>query len=110
MNFQTEIQKNKMFSVGLEILTKLEDKGFKAFFVGGCVRDLVIGIDPHDIDISTNATVKQIQNIFENTYLVGSAENFGVVVVVLDEYSFEVATFRKDIHKKIPNKVRRIIS
>lgn len=96
MNFTLEIQKNEMFSVGLEILKSLEDIGFKAFFVGGCVRDLVIGGgDPHDIDITTNAPMEVIESLFD-CHNIGQSKDFGIVVVNLGKFSFEVAQFRVD--------------
>ena len=95
MNFQNELKTNQNFSVGREIITTLEEKGFEAFFVGGCVRDLIMNIEPNDIDISTNAPMDVIEELFE-THDIGKSKDFGIVVVNLKGLSFEVAQFRVD--------------
>src|SRR5205823_3365729 len=74
----------------LRIASALESRGFRAFLVGGCVRDLVLGHTPKDYDIATDATPDQVIEIFPNANLVGA--HFGVVLVD----NVEVATFRSD--------------
>jgi putative nucleotidyltransferase with HDIG domain len=79
----------------------LERRGFDAYFVGGFVRDIIIGVDSNDVDIATNARPEQIESIFcmnHKVKLVGKA--FGVVVVD----GVEVATFRKDAYKGLDHK------
>ena len=68
----------------------LQDKGFEAVFAGGCVRDMILNIEPHDYDVATNATPDDIKNIFKNAKFVG--ESFGVSLID----GIEVATFRTD--------------
>src|SRR5437868_5438995 len=77
-----------------EICSHLRDRGHLAYFAGGCVRDLVRGCIPKDIDIVTNARPEQVQKIFPRTHAVGA--HFGVVVVRENKFQFEVATFRSD--------------
>ena len=77
-----------------KIIKTLVGAGYESYFAGGCVRDLVLGIAPHDYDIATAATPDQVRALFEKTIPVGVA--FGVVIVVDGEDQFEVATFRKD--------------
>jgi putative nucleotidyltransferase with HDIG domain len=104
------------------IVRTLRQHGFQAYLVGGCVRDLLLGREPADYDVATNATPDQVMNIFPETYAVGA--QFGVVLVPvaapdvasnvcteeLDEHrrdvagyasgrldTVEVATFRSDI-------------
>jgi len=77
-----------------EILKKLRAAGFQAYFVGGCVRDLVMERAPKDFDISTDATPDQVVKIFPGSLTVGA--QFGVVVVPREEGPVEVATFRSD--------------
>ncbi len=72
----------------------LREHGHMAYFAGGCVRDMVRGLVPKDVDIATSATPDVVQKIFPHTYAVGA--HFGVVVVVEDGMNFEVATFRSD--------------
>ncbi|MDX9974652.1 MAG: CCA tRNA nucleotidyltransferase [FCB group bacterium] len=77
-----------------EICARLERRGFRALLAGGCVRDLILDVEPKDYDIATNATPEQVAELFDKTVPVGAA--FGVQIVVLPEGHFEVTTFRKD--------------
>jgi poly(A) polymerase len=78
----------------LEIVQHLRQAGFAACFAGGCVRDILLGKRPQDWDIATSARPEQIETLFARTIPVGKA--FGVMLVVIDEMPFEVATFRGD--------------
>jgi len=85
------------------IVRTLRERGHQAYLVGGCVRDLLLGHEPADYDVTTDATPDEVMRIFPETYAVGA--QFGVVLVPLpkDEVSkeendaVEVATFRSDI-------------
>src|ERR1700736_4989714 len=77
-----------------EIVTRLRERGHIAYFAGGCVRDMVRGLVPKDYDIATDARPEVVQKIFPRTYAVGA--HFGVIVVLENEFQFEVATFRSD--------------
>jgi len=77
-----------------EIVQKLKSAGFEAYFVGGCVRDFVRGIVPGDYDIVTSALPEQIIGLFNHT--VAICAKFGVIVVIEEETTYEVATFRRD--------------
>jgi poly(A) polymerase len=77
-----------------EICSRLRGSGHSAYFAGGCVRDMVRGCRPKDIDIVTDARPEQVQKIFPRTHAVGA--HFGVIVVLESEFQFEVATFRSD--------------
>jgi len=77
-----------------EILKGLRTAGFQAYLVGGCVRDLVMGREPKDYDISTDATPDQVVKLFPESLTVGA--QFGVVIVLREEGNVEVATFRSD--------------
>ena len=77
-----------------EIVARLRSHGHVAYFAGGCVRDLVRGESPKDIDIATDARPEIVQQIFPRTHAVGA--HFGVIVVLENEFQFEVATFRSD--------------
>jgi poly(A) polymerase len=73
----------------------LQDHGFAAWYVGGCVRDLLLGRNAHDVDLATDAVPETISGLFPRTVTVG--KSFGVVVVVAPDGSHvEVATFRLD--------------
>ena len=91
------------------IVQTLRRNGFEAFLVGGCVRDLLLRLEPRDYDVATNATPEQVMAIFPETYAVGA--QFGVVLVPVPEeqrsdstergtshpHAVEVATYRSDI-------------
>jgi poly(A) polymerase len=78
----------------LAIVGRLREQGFLAYFAGGCVRDRILGVKAKDFDIATDARPGVVQTLFPNTIPIGA--KFGVVVVLLDDEPFEVATFRAD--------------
>lgn len=83
-----------MKATAIQIARQLREAGHVAYFAGGCVRDMVRGVEPHDFDIATTATPEQVRNIFPKTVPVGVA--FGVMLVLEGGHQFEVATFRND--------------
>ncbi|MEY2542537.1 MAG: hypothetical protein QOI22_2139 [Verrucomicrobiota bacterium] len=83
-----------MAKTAREIVARLRERGHIAYFAGGCVRDIVRGEMPKDFDIATDATPDVVQELFTRTYAVGA--HFGVIVVLENEFQFEVATFRSD--------------
>lgn len=88
------------------IVRELRQRGFQAYFAGGCVRDTLLGLTPADYDVATDATPAEVMRVFPNTYAVGA--QFGVVLVPAPEdvpqplepsehpNYVEVATFRND--------------
>lgn len=78
----------------VEIVKTLQEHGYKAFFAGGCVRDMIMGKESLDYDIATNALPHDVIKIFQKTIPVGV--QFGVVIVVKEGHNFEVATFRTE--------------
>lgn len=83
-----------MISLATTIVQTLQKNGFEAYFAGGSVRDMLMGKDPSDIDIATNALPEQIQNLFKKTFPIGV--HFGVILVHFEGHNFEIATFRSD--------------
>lgn len=77
-----------------EICKTLNEAGFIAYFAGGWVRDYLMGHPSADVDIATDASPEEIQNLFAHTIPVGIA--FGVIIVVYKGHQFEVSTFRSD--------------
>ncbi len=77
-----------------KIVGTLQRAGFKAYFAGGCVRDRVMGREPEDYDIVTDARPEQVMSLFSRTIPAGVA--FGVIIVMDGPFQFEVATFRAD--------------
>ncbi len=74
----------------------LEQAGFEAYAVGGCVRDSLLGLTPHDYDLCTNAVPEETAKLFANYTLVRSGEKHGTVGVVIDGEVFEITTFRTE--------------
>ncbi|PYT47484.1 MAG: phosphohydrolase [Acidobacteria bacterium] len=77
------------------ICETLRRNGYQAFLVGGCVRDLLLGREPADYDVTTDATPDQVIGLFPENVAVGA--QFGVVLIPQEELKVEVATFRSDI-------------
>ncbi len=85
---------NKYYELGRNIIKTLLDNHYQAYFVGGFVRDFILGIEPNDIDITTNALPEQVEALFEKTRATG--KRYGTVTVFKGAYSFEVTTFRAE--------------
>ena len=85
---------NNSREIAKRIVHRLQKTGFLAFFVGGCVRDFLMKIQPRDYDIATSAQPNEVRQLFSETIDIG--ENFGVIQVMEGEQSFAVATFRSD--------------
>jgi len=77
-----------------EIVRVLREHGHEAYFAGGCVRDMVMGVEPQDYDVSTSARPETVMELFPKTNAVGA--QFGVVLVHMGGADYEVATFRAD--------------
>jgi poly(A) polymerase len=77
-----------------EIVRALRKAGHQAFFAGGCVRDRIRGVAPKDFDVATSARPEQVQALFPRTVPVGV--QFGVILVLHEGHSFELATFRSE--------------
>jgi len=76
------------------IVEKLRAKGFEALYAGGCVRDRLLGAEPHDYDVATSARPEQVEALFPRTVPVGA--QFGVIIVLEGDAEIQVATFRGD--------------
>ncbi|MFA4917402.1 MAG: HD domain-containing protein, partial [Syntrophales bacterium] len=76
------------------IVRRLRQTGHEAYLVGGCVRDLIRGVEPGDYDVVTSARPDDVQSLFPHTVPVGVS--FGVVVVIEEGQNYEVATFRTE--------------
>jgi poly(A) polymerase len=78
----------------MEVVKSLKKSGFQAYLVGGCVRDLLVGIKPKDFDVSTDATPEQVRKIFRSSRIIG--KRFRLVHVFSRNELIEVSTFRAD--------------
>ncbi len=91
------------------IIDKIDENNYEAFIVGGCVRDSVIGIQPHDYDITTSATPQKIMEIFKEFKCIETGIEHGTISVVIDNEIYEITTYRiegeyKDYRR--PDKVK----
>ncbi len=86
-----QLPKNALFCID-----RLETAGFATYAVGGCVRDWLCGLTPHDFDLCTAATPAQTAALFSEYPLVRSGEKHGTVGVVLDHELIEITTFRTE--------------
>jgi poly(A) polymerase len=91
----------------LAIVQRLRDAGHEALFAGGCVRDMLLGIEPTDIDIATNAHPERVVELFRRTRAVGI--QFGVVLVKQGPHWLEVATFRSDVNYADGRRPERVV-
>jgi poly(A) polymerase len=82
-------------SFALRIVKNLQEGGFETYLVGGCVRDLLVGIHPKDFDIATSALPNQVRKKVSNAYVIG--RRFKLVLVKRGDQQFEVATFRRNV-------------
>jgi poly(A) polymerase len=76
------------------IVQRLQSAGHRALYAGGCVRDMLRGVEPHDYDIATDARPEQVQRLFPRTVAVGA--QFGVVCVMEGGTEYQIASFRAD--------------
>lgn len=78
------------------LISRLNESGFSAYAVGGCVRDSLLGRTPHDWDICTSALPEQMQAVFRDLRTVETGLKHGTLTVVMDHIPYEVTTFRVD--------------
>lgn len=100
-----------MYNTAIKMLNKLNENGFKAYIVGGFPRDLILNRKSLDIDICTDATPKQLKEIFKNSML--PKVQYGSVTVIYNKVRFEITTFRKDIkyeNHRLPVKIKYIVN
>ncbi|MBI2463338.1 CCA tRNA nucleotidyltransferase [Candidatus Peregrinibacteria bacterium] len=83
-----------MQKTSIKLVKILQDAGYEAYWAGGCVRDMLLGKEPKDYDIVTNALPDDIEKIMSHTIPIG--KQFGVILAVENGHHFEVATFRSD--------------
>lgn len=84
-----------MYESAIKILNILENNGYKAYIVGGYVRDKILGIESNDIDIITNAKPDELNKIFNKKF----SNNYGCIILPYNGYEFEITTFRKEFYK-----------
>ncbi|WP_440969782.1 CCA tRNA nucleotidyltransferase [Peribacillus frigoritolerans] len=85
---------DRLFLKSVPILEMIEEAGYEAYFVGGSVRDYILGRKINDVDIATSATPQEIKRIFPNTADIGI--DHGTVLVITDTGTYEITTFRTE--------------
>lgn len=78
----------------MPVLEKLEEAGFEAYFVGGCVRDLLLERPIHDVDIATSAYPEEVKETFAKS--IDTGIQHGTVTVLYGGSSYEITTFRTE--------------
>lgn len=86
------ISRKNISKAALRVLYRLNEAGYAAYLVGGAVRDLLLGVQPKDFDVATNATPDEVKKLFRNCRLIG--RRFRLAHVVFGPEIIEVATFR----------------
>ncbi|KXT29110.1 poly A polymerase head domain protein [Candidatus Phytoplasma oryzae] len=90
------IKKNEKIEKGKKIIKILQKNGFEAFLVGGAVRDFFLDIPFYDVDITTNAKVEEVKNIFECQLIESNSIKFGSIKVFFENNLFEITSYRKE--------------
>lgn len=85
---------NQTYYTALQIVKALQEHGYSAYFAGGAVRDMLLEKTACDIDIATSAKPEEVIRLFPHSYKVGAA--FGIINIIENSKSFEVATFREE--------------
>ena len=89
--------KSKDINPGALFITKrLNNSGYEALVVGGCIRNLIMGEEAHDWDITTNAAPDEISRTFKEFKVIPVGKKFGTVTVVINHINYEVSTFKKN--------------
>ena len=90
-----------------QVVRRLRSVGYEALWAGGCVRDMLRGVQPKDYDVATSARPEEVKKLFRRTLMVGA--KFGVVVVLGPQTQVEVATFRCDLGYQDGRRPGRVI-
>jgi len=83
------------FEAGKKLILTIERLGCTAYLVGGCVRDILLGLVPHDIDLVTSCSMDELEEYF-TCHDIGQSKSFGIVCVEFEGFTFEVAQMRVD--------------
>lgn len=86
--------KNTPFAKATYLLDKLEQAGYEAYFVGGSVRDTLLNLPIHDVDIASSATPEEVESLFNHTVDLG--KEHGTILVIYEKEPYEITTFRTE--------------
>ena len=101
--FNLKIKSKDIDPGALFITKRLNNSGYEALVVGGCIRNLIMGEEAHDWDITTNATPDEISRAFKEFKVIPVGKKFGTVTVVINRINYEVSTFKKNKSAPTPN-------
>jgi tRNA nucleotidyltransferase (CCA-adding enzyme) len=101
--FNLKIKSKDIDPGALSIMKRLNDSGYEAFVVGGCIRDLIMAEGARDWDINTNATPDEISGVFREFKVIPVGKKFGTLTVVINHINYEVSTFKKNKSVPTPN-------
>ena len=95
---EENLNKRKVFipDAPKQLMQVLLDAGYEAYVVGGCVRDFLLGQEPHDWDICTNALPDQMKECFANYHVIETGLQHGTLTVMVDHIGYEITTYRID--------------
>src|SRR5690349_4681552 len=104
------VRRDQLSAAARSVTRRLQDEGFNAFIVGGAVRDLLLGIEPKDFDVATDATPEEIKPLFRRAFIIG--RRFRLVHVLIGAETIEVSTFRaaRDVSDAEADEHGRILS
>ncbi|HYE22225.1 MAG TPA: CCA tRNA nucleotidyltransferase, partial [Verrucomicrobiae bacterium] len=91
-------QSNKLIQAGVKIIKAIESSGFKAFFVGGSVRDLILKRELDNVDIATEAKPSEVEAVLnkEGLRTKGVGKKFGTILTISENQPIEITTFRSE--------------
>ena len=99
------ISRSEIHDGALKVLYRLNNNGFEAYLVGGCIRDRLLGKNPKDFDIATNATPEEVTGLFRNSRMIG--RRFRIVHVRFGREIIEVTTFRGKTQEVTDQRIRQ---
>ena len=111
-NWAKVIASSDELQAALDIIRTINKHGSEALIVGGAVRDIILGKEPHDVDIATNMDMKKVADIFKS-FDIGKSQDFGIVAVPYKGFTFEIAHYREEFgtsDARHPDEVRDVDS
>jgi poly(A) polymerase len=106
-NSAEHLPRSEISLEALKVVLRLTEQGFTAYLVGGCVRDLLLGLKPKDFDVATNATPQQVHKVFRNSRIIG--RRFQIVHVRFGREIIEVSTFRAQHNQQKSNDAGHVL-
>lgn len=111
-NWEKVVNSSEELQAALDILQTINSTGSEALIVGGAVRDIILGKEPHDVDIATNMDMEKVADLFKS-FDIGNSKDFGIVAVPYKGFTFEIAHYREEFgtsDARHPDEVRDVDS